>query len=114
MSEPLNSVIVPVYNCAAYLEECLSSLMDQTFEGFEVFIVDDGSTDDSFRIARTCVKGDARFHFEVLPKNYGQSVARNKALDKACGEYLVLLDADDLMVPEALEKNAATCRISKS
>ena len=101
---PLVSVIVPIYNCEAYIAQCLQSLQNQTLPDFEALCVDDGSSDASLDCAKAAVAGDPRFHFDALPENRGQSAARNVALDKATGEYLVLLDADDYLVPEALEK----------
>ncbi|MEG0454544.1 MAG: glycosyltransferase family A protein, partial [Bacteroides sp.] len=88
------SVIVPIYNCASYIGECLGSLKAQTFADFEVLCVDDGSTDGSLDVARVAVVGDDRFWFGALSENRGQSAARNVALDRAQGEYLVLLDSD--------------------
>lgn len=104
MEEPRISVIVPMYNCAPYLRECIDSLKAQTFGDFEVLCVDDGSTDDSLSIAEEASAGDDRFRFFKLDENGGQSAARNVALDNARGTYVVLLDADDCFVSEALEK----------
>lgn len=104
MEAPRISVIVPLYNCAPYIPECIGSLKAQTFTDFEVLCVDDGSTDDSLAVAKAAAEGDERFRFFALEKNSGQSVARNVALDNARGTYVALLDADDYFVPEALEK----------
>lgn len=104
MDEVRVSVIVPLYNCAPYIEACITSLKEQTFADFEVLCVDDCSTDGSLAIARASAGDDRRFRFTPLEKNGGQSVARNVALDQARGTYIVLLDADDYFVPEALEK----------
>lgn len=93
-----------MYNCAAYIGECVTSLQRQTMKNFEVICVDDGSTDDTLAQARKAAQGDERFIFDTLPQNKGQSVARNVALEKALGDYIVLLDADDYLVDEALEK----------
>lgn len=98
------SIIIPLYNCAPYIEECLGSLKNQTLADFEVLCVDDGSSDGSFDIARASAGEDGRFRFEALSENRGQSVARNVALNQARGEYLMLLDSDDYLVPEALDK----------
>lgn len=98
------SIIVPMFNCASYVAECVISLRAQTWGDFEVLCVDDGSSDDTLRVAREYAEGDHRFSFFQLPENRGQSAARNVALDHAKGEYLVLLDADDYLDPEAIEK----------
>lgn len=103
---PYISVVIALYNCEAYIEECLQSLKSQTFTNFEAICVDDGSTDDGYAKAKASVRDDERFIFEALPENKGQSAARNVALEKAQGSYIVLLDADDYLVPEALQKLA--------
>lgn len=104
IAEPTVSVIIPIYDCAPYVGECIASLRAQTFADFEALCVDDGSTDGSLALAREAAAGDGRFSFDALPENRGQSAARNRALDQAHGEYLVLLDSDDKLVPEALER----------
>lgn len=101
------SVIVPMYNCAQYVAQCVESLSMQTMGDFQAICVDDGSEDGSLDAARAAASGDCRFSFCQLPENRGQSAARNLALDHAWGEYLVLLDADDYLVPEALAKLVA-------
>lgn len=88
------SVIVPMYNVAPYIEECLSSLKGQTLKSFEAICIDDGSTDDTLELARRAVGDDARFSF-LSQANAGQSAARNKGIAEAKGTYLVFLDADD-------------------
>lgn len=110
---PAVSVVVPLYNSAAYVGECLASLKAQTFGDFEALCVDDGSTDDSLAVAREAAGDDARFKFYALPENCGQSAARNVALDQAQGEYLMLLDSDDYLVPDALEKLVGRMRAQR-
>lgn len=100
---PRISVIIPIYNCEPYIEECLGSLMKQTFDDFEAICVDDASTDRSLAKARATVSGDARFAFFELRENKGQSAARNLALDHAEGRIIVFLDSDDCLTPDALE-----------
>ena len=107
------SVIVPIYNCVRYVAQCVESLRAQTMEDFQAICVDDGSKDDSLAEARAAAAGDGRFSFYRLPENRGQSAARNLALDHAQGEYLVLLDADDYLVPEALAKLVARADIQR-
>lgn len=88
------SIIVPVYNAEPYLEQCLESLVNQTFADIEIICVDDGSIDDSLRIMETFAKRDSRIRI-VSQKNFGVSVARNMALDIAQGEYIMFVDCDD-------------------
>ncbi|WP_206214571.1 glycosyltransferase family 2 protein [Adlercreutzia sp. ZJ242] len=105
--KPFFSVIVPLYQCERYVEQCLRSLTDQTFEDFEAIVVDDASPDDSLSVAKRVANGDDRFLFLAMPCNQGQSAARNQALDHAQGDVIVLLDADDYLDPSALEKIAS-------
>lgn len=92
------SVIVPVYNVKPYLEQCLESLLAQSFRDIELIVVDDGSTDGSGEIADRYGKTDGRirvFHTE----NRGLSAARNLGLDEARGEWLMFVDPDDWVEP---------------
>jgi glycosyltransferase involved in cell wall biosynthesis len=88
------SVIVPVYNCAAYLEQCLDSLLAQNVAGFEVLLVDDGSTDASGAICDAYAQRDARVRVTHKP-NGGVSSARNLGMELARGAYVLFVDADD-------------------
>ena len=94
MNTPLVSVIVPVYNVAPYLEQCLDSIVDQTYRHLEIILVDDGSTDDSGAICDRYAEGDSRIRV-VHQKNKGLSGARNSGLDIASGEYVIFIDSDD-------------------
>lgn len=102
MSQPLVSVIVPVYNVAQYLPQCLASLREQTYQSLEVPLVNDGSTDGSKEICRAYSELDERFHLIDKP-NSGVSDSRNRALDRAKGKYLQFVDADDFLAPDATE-----------
>ena len=103
MSQPLVSVIVPVYNVAQYLPQCLASLREQTYQSLEVLLINDGSTDGSKEICRSYAELDERFHLIDKP-NSGVSDSRNRALDRAKGKYLQFVDADDFLAPDATEK----------
>lgn len=100
---PAFSVIVPLYDCEHYVEECLESLKAQTFPGFEAIVVNDASPDDSLAIAKRVAGGDGRFRFFEMPENRGLAAVRNRGLDEARGGIVVFLDSDDLLVPCALE-----------
>ena len=98
----LFSVLVPVYNAGDYLPECIESVLGQTDPDFELLLVDDGSTDQSGAVCEDYAARDARvraFHQE----NGGQLSARVTALSHRRGQYCVFLDADDTLVPHALE-----------
>lgn len=96
---PKVSVIIPSYNLGKYLGETLTSVLAQTFGDWECLIVENGSTDDSVSVASTFCAKDARFRLIQLPGNAGVAVARNSGLDEAAGEYVLFLDADDLIMP---------------
>lgn len=92
--EPLLSVIVPVYNTEKYLEECLDSILGQTFKNFEIIIVDDGSTDGSGKICDGYAQKDKRVH--VIHKTNGGLVsARKEGITAARGKYISYVDSDD-------------------
>ena len=93
------SVVVPAYNVDAYIEECLTSLCMQTYENIEVIVVNDGSTDGTFEKALSVVDDDERFTVLTI-SNSGVSCARNIALDAVTGEYVVFVDADDVVAPD--------------
>ena len=99
---PEISVIVPVYNTAKYLEQCLRSIATQTFGNFEAVVVDDGSTDSSLSIAQSFAENDSRFKvFEQ--KNGGPSKARNTGLKHASGKWIVFVDSDDVLPLNAVK-----------
>lgn len=102
-NHPTISIIVPLYNVEQYVAECLESLATQDFTDFEVLVVDDGSSDNSVAVAKATVAGDDRFKFFAV-EHGGQSVARNKGLDEATGEFVMFLDSDDYHMPHALAR----------
>ncbi len=96
----LVSAIIPAHNQGRYLVEAVASVLQQTLADLEVIVVDDGSTDDTARVARGF--GDPRVHY-VYQNNRGLSAARNTGIRRARGRYLTFLDADDLFLPRKLE-----------
>lgn len=96
------SVIVPIYNVEDYLEDCLASILNSTYEDFELILVDDGSTDQSGLICDRFQNQDNRIKL-IHSKNCGVSVARNIGLDYATGEYIAFIDGDDVIHPMMLE-----------
>lgn len=105
------SVIVPVYNAEQYLKRCVDSILSQTLNHFELILVDDGSTDSSPTILDDYAKRDSRVKV-VHQQNAGVSVARNKGLELASGEYVGFIDSDDEVEPCMYEKLLA--RLSES
>ncbi len=103
---PKVSVIVPAYNVSKYIQEALISLEKQTFSDFEVLIVDDGSTDDTAAVVQKFTRRDSRF--KLLQKaNGGLSSARNYGISHAQGEYIALLDGDDVYHKDKLATHVA-------
>ncbi|MFH4969058.1 glycosyltransferase family 2 protein [Gaetbulibacter sp. M240] len=98
---PKISVIIPVFNSESFLKKCLDSIKNQTFENFEVIIVNDGSTDDSEIICQDFVKEDERFNY-FKQKNKGKSTAVNFGFKKAKGDYIYFLDSDDYIDKDLL------------
>lgn len=92
------SVVIPVYNKAPYLRECLDSVFAQSFSDIEVIAVDDCSTDNSLEILRNY--RDERLNVFTMPRNSGPGLAAQMAHDKASGEYIIRVDADDILHPE--------------
>lgn len=99
---PKFSIIIPVYNVAPYLRECLDSVLAQTYTDWEAICVDDGSTDESGAILDEYSARDARFRV-IHNQNAGVSAARNKALESTTGEWLLFLDADDKIADNMLQ-----------
>ena len=97
------SIVVPIYNVEDYLIDCLESILKQTYQDFEVVMVDDGSTDNSGSIARKYSDNDSRFIL-IEQKNKGLSGARNTALKHVNGEYICFLDSDDKLCSTFLEE----------
>ena len=89
------SVIIPVYNVAPYLKRCMDSVIKQTLKEIEIICIDDCSTDASLKIIEEYAKRDERIKIISLKQNSGVSVARNKGLDIACGQYYSFIDPDD-------------------
>lgn len=100
----LVSIIVPVYNASDYIEETIKMVCCQTFGKWELLLIDDCSNDDSrAKISEYC-KRDGRLRLIVKEKNEGAALARNTGIDHAKGRYIAFLDADDIWMPEKLEK----------
>ena len=100
----LVSVIIPLFNAEKYSEKTLNSVLEQTYNNYEVIIVDDCSTDDSPIIVKRHCDKDCRIKYYKQDHNRGAAEARNRALREASGRYIAFLDSDDLWAKEKLEK----------
>ena len=107
MNSPKVSVIIPVYNVDHYLEQCVNSILGQSFGDFELILVDDGSTDRSGAICDEYEKKDVRVKV-IHQQNAGSSAARNTGLKVANGIYILFVDADDWVNPNHIESMVET------
>lgn len=103
------SILIPCYNSESFLNETLDSCMNQSYENIEVIVVDDGSSDNSFRIAK---EYESRYNnvYAFSVKNQGACHARNFAFEKCSGDYIMYLDADDLISPNKIETQIEAIR----
>ena len=104
MKKNLISIITPTYNCEEYISETIESVLNQTYEQWEMIIVDDCSTDNTKKIIDKYSRDDKRIRYYPLNINSGAAIARTKAMELAEGEYMAFLDSDDLWIPCKLEK----------
>ena len=96
------SVVIPVYNMGHSLEKCLESIMNQSYENFEIILVDDGSRDNSYEICEKLARKDSRIKI-IHTENRGSGPARNTGIDIASGEYIYFPDADDILDKDSLK-----------
>ena len=97
------SIIIPLYNKAPYVSKAILSVLSQTFTDYELVIMDDGSSDNSYEVARNTIEGQGNCHL-YSQKNSGVSMARNNAASLSHGDFLCFLDADDWWAPTFLEE----------
>ena len=112
MNSPLVSVIIPAYNAARTLETTVQSVYGQSLQDFEIVIVDDGSKDNTLEVAQRIAASDSRIKV-VAQSNSGAAAARNAGIKAAMGEYVAFLDADDLWLPQKLERQIALLNSEK-
>lgn len=94
MKQPLISVIIPVYGVEKYISQCLESVINQTYKNLEIIVINDGTKDRSAEIAKKYAAKDSRIKVYDF-KNGGVSLARNRGVNLANGEYIAYLDSDD-------------------
>lgn len=102
MKRPLVTIIIPVYNTEDYLEECLKSVINQTYRNLEIICIDDGSTDNSHIILERYAHNDSRIKV-IHQENKGLSATRNRGIENAIGEYCYFLDSDDALYSFSIE-----------
>ena len=100
---PEVSIVIPVYNAEKYLEQCLDSIVSQTYYNIEIICIDDGSKDNSLKILRKYAENDNRF-IVLEQQNHGAAVARNEGIKIARGKYIIFLDCDDYVDADLVSK----------
>ena len=105
--KPLVSILIPAYNAERWIGQTILSALAQTWPRKEIIVIDDGSRDQTLQVARQFASEDV---FIVAQENQGAAAARNKALQLCQGEYIQWLDADDLLSPDKIAKQAAAAR----
>lgn len=100
----LVSIIMPAYNSEEYISESINSIINQTYQNWELLITDDCSNDDTVEVVKKCVLNDKRVKLFKLTENSGAGVARNNGIRYAKGRYIAFCDSDDTWKPQKLEK----------
>jgi len=100
----LVSIITPLYNAQEYIEDTIKSVQNQTYQNWEMIIVDDMSKDSGIEIVKKYIEQDKRIKLIRLKENSGAAVSRNRAIKEANGKYIAFLDSDDIWFPKKLEK----------
>jgi teichuronic acid biosynthesis glycosyltransferase TuaG len=114
MIKNLVSIVMPAFNCQDYLAESVESVIGQTYQNWELIIVDDSSTDRTVDIARKYASQDKRIRVISMENNSGPAIARNKAIGDSKGQYIAFLDSDDLWISKKLEIQISTMQQWKS
>ena len=104
MNQKLVSIVTPTYNCELFISLTIKSVLDQTYDNWEMLIIDDYSTDNTSLKVYEFMKNDRRIQYHKLDSNQGAAMARNYGVERAKGEFIAFLDSDDLWSPEKLEK----------
>lgn len=107
---PLVSVIMPAYGAEAYIEEAIASVQAQTYENWELLVLEDCSPDRCAQIVEDMAREDSRIRLLRNEKNMGVARTRNRGLDLCRGDYVAFLDSDDLWRPQKLQKQLALAK----
>lgn len=102
-NDSLVSIVMPAYNAAGFISESIQSVLQQSYENWELLVIDDASQDETLNIVKEFVAKDPRIRLHPLPANQGAGFARNIGIKASEGEYICFLDADDLWKPEKLQ-----------
>lgn len=110
----LVSIITPSYNSAKYIAETIQSVQNQSYDNWEMIIIDDCSSDNTEEIVKEIQKTDTRIHFFKLNQNSGSGIARNKGIEKASGDYMTFIDSDDIWFPKFIQNSIEAIQTSKA
>ncbi|MET7028792.1 glycosyltransferase family 2 protein [Sediminicola luteus] len=100
---PKVSIVTPTYNSEKYIEETIKSVLNQSYTNWEIIIIDDKSSDNTSEIVKAYQLKDTRIYFFQLQENSGSAIARNTGIERATGDFLTFLDADDIWMPNFIE-----------
>ncbi len=114
MVKEMISIVMPVFNAEEYLKKSIESILRQTYPAWELIIIDNGSEDDSYRICQEYAKNEERILVLHQYQNKGVSAARNLGVEKATGNYITFLDADDWVAPDYLEQLIQTAKSTQA
>lgn len=103
MEQPLVSIITPMYNSSKFILDCIKSIQNQTYQNWELWLIDDASKDNTLEVIKPFVEKDSRINLLENSNNSGAAVSRNLGIEIANGDYIAFLDADDLWLPKKLE-----------
>ena len=106
------SIIMPAFNCEKFIDQSIESVINQSYQNWELLIVNDGSTDNTKDIVESYAKHDSRISLINFEDNQGAAISRNVAVDQAKNRFLAFLDSDDVWKPEKLEKQLKFMRIN--
>ncbi|WP_348800200.1 glycosyltransferase family 2 protein [Flavobacterium adhaerens] len=110
MEKPLVSIITPSFNSEKFIEQTIQSVQNQTYQNWEMIIVDDCSTDQTATVVNVISRADSRIKFFPLSQNIGPAKARNIAIENAKGKYMTFLDADDIWFPDFIKNSIDTIK----
>lgn len=113
-SAVLVSIVMPAYNCEKYIVDAINSVLAQTYQNWELLVLDDGSKDNTLQIINEFGKKDSRVRPLQNEKNMGVSATRNKGIDLATGDWIAFLDSDDLWEPSKLEKQLKVANVQSA
>ena len=113
MDNSLVSIITPTFNSDKFIAETIQSVQSQTYENWEMILVDDCSTDETFSIISNFSKNDTRIKIHQLKTNSGAGIARNEGIENVRGKYMTFIDADDIWFPDFIENSIKTIEETK-